>query len=618
MQGKILVIEQQPLVAEAIRQYLTEIGPQYVVVSAESVSQGMDVIRRDVVDLVVSEHQGPGGVDGLEVLALLKNADAPVRVVLCAEPELESDRIRALSWGCTVFLIKPCPAGKLCELIFNMLQPERGYSGRIVGMKLADIIEMLCFRRESTLLTVLNENGPATLYVHEGQIIHAECQDLSGVEAVYQILEMEEGRFVSQVVLDVPGRTVFMDWQSLLMEGLRQKDEIRHALSPEDDESTGTILAAPIPRVSEAAPTEAVESESRLKVMVVDDSRFIRRIVQEIIQTDPGLVVAGYAADGREALTKLGEIHPDVVLLDWDMPVMMGSTTLMHIMIRTPCPVIVLSGFVGGVGRSPFDLLGLGAVDFLRKPQASWRKGGKADDMLRRIREACRLKYDRIRRMKVLPAIRKPAAHTGNARPARHLTIINSSVGSGGDLMRIIPALAEGLPSAFVVIHDMQIEALSAFIEYLDARSGIPVRAIESGIPLVEGICYVHPAAVPLEISVEGGTPTAVFCKNGPPAGVFDRFTASATNVFGRDVAAALLSAAQGEGLVALKSVKDAGGTTVVLDPAVNVGPAMAEAATREGLVDHVSSADGLAALLQNLLSRRDESLVSQGDSGSR
>jgi len=606
LQRKILVIEQQPLVAEAIRQYLTEIGPQYVVVSAESVSRGMDVVRRDTVDLVVSGHQGPGGVDGLEVLALLKNADAPVRVILCAEPHLESDRTTALSWGCTAYLIKPCPMSKLCELIFNMLQPERGYSGRIVGMKLADIIEMLCFRRESTLLTVLNESGAATLYVHEGQIIHAECHGLSGVEAVYQILEMEEGQFVSQVVLDVPGRTVFMDWQSLLMEGLRQKDEIRHALSREEDEVTGAAAASPAPRISEIAAAEATEPETRLKVMVVDDSRFIRRIVQEIIQTDSRLVVAGYAADGREALAKLGEIRPDVVLLDWDMPVMMGSTTLMHIMIRTPCPVIVLSGFVGGVGRSPFDLLGLGAVDFLRKPQASWRKGGKADDMLRRIREACLLRYDRIRRMKALPTIRKPAANTDTSRPARHLTIIGSSVGSCGDLMRIVPRLSEGLPTAFIVIHDMQIEALSAFIEYLDARSIVPVRAIESGAPLVEGVCYVHPAAAPLEMSVQKDAPVALFCKDDTPAGVFDRFTASATKAFGSSVTAVLLSAAQGEGLVAIKSVKDAGGATIILDPAASVGPTMPEAAAAEGLAGYVSSADGLAALLQNLLSRRE------------
>ena len=83
MQRKILVIENQPLLAEAIREYLAAIGPHYVVASAASVFHGLEVIRREAADLVVSEHQGPRGVDGLEVLALVQNADAPLRVIMC-------------------------------------------------------------------------------------------------------------------------------------------------------------------------------------------------------------------------------------------------------------------------------------------------------------------------------------------------------------------------------------------------------------------------------------------------------------------------------------------------------------------------------------------------------
>lgn len=605
MQRKILVIEKEPLLAEAIREYLAAIGPQYTVFSAASVSLGMEIIRSEASDLVVSEHQGPGSVDGVELLAHIKSAEVPVKVVLFAEPELEEDRTRALSLGCTAYVIKPCHLSKLCEFIFNMLQPERGYSGRVVGMKLSDIIEMLCFRRESTRLTVLNGKGPATLYVHEGQIIHAECHGFTGVEAVYQILEMEEGHFVSEVVLSVPGRTVFMDWQSLLMEGFRQKDEIRHALSGEEGEAIETTqekpraLSAPVPE-----PSETAAPEFRLKVMVIDDSRFIRRIVQEIIQSDPQLVVAGYAADGREALAKLEEIKPDVVLLDWDMPVMMGTTTLMHIMIRTPCPVIILSGFAGGIGKSPFDLLGLGAVDFVRKPQASWRKGGKADDLLRRIRQAHGLRHDRIRRMKALPAIRKREARPDSASVARHLTVIGSSVGSSGDLMRIVPMLPEVFPSTLMVMHDMQSEALTTFVEYLDARSLVPVRTVESGVPLLDGVCYVHSSTVPLELLAEGKIPSVVFSTETAQVDAFDQFVTSATKIFGAKVVAVLLSASEGQGLTALKAVKETGGVTVILDPEASVAPAMVEAAAAAGLADHVSSADNLAVLLDNLIRR--------------
>ena len=141
--------------------------------------------------------------------------------------------------------------------------------------------------------------------------------------------------------------------------------------------------------------------------MIVDDSRFIRKIVQEILQADPGIMVAGYASNGQEALAKIDELKPDLILLDWDMPVMKGSTTLMHIMIRSPCPVVILSGFVGGVGANPFDLLCLGGVDFLRKPQNNWRMDGRADDLVHRIKEASQIKYERIRRVKIPPPVVK-------------------------------------------------------------------------------------------------------------------------------------------------------------------------------------------------------------------
>ena len=159
------------------------------------------------------------------------------------------------------------------------------------------------------------------------------------------------------------------------MEGIRQRDEIRHALEPFPQlagepvklEHPGNGKA--LPAVHAQAQAVSAQAESAKRIMIVDDSRFIRKIVQELLQSDPGLLVAGYATNGQEALEKIDELRPDLILLDWDMPVMKGSTALMHIMIRSPCPVVILSGFVGGVGANPFDLLCLGGVDFLRKPQ---------------------------------------------------------------------------------------------------------------------------------------------------------------------------------------------------------------------------------------------------------
>ncbi len=212
--------------------------------------------------------------------------------------------------------------------------------------------------------------------------------------------------------------------------------------------------------------------------MIVDDSRFIRKIVYEILKADPSLAVAGYAANGQEALAKIDELKPDLILLDWDMPVMKGSTTLMHIMIRSPCPVVVLSGFVGGVGANPFDLLCLGGVDFLRKPQSNWRMDGRADDLVRRVKEACGIKFERIRRVKTpSPIKQEPPSQTTRA-PAKFLSVFGSFIGGCSDLIRVIPLLPEDLGCAVVVVHDMQQEVIAAFVDYLDRRSRIQCPAI--------------------------------------------------------------------------------------------------------------------------------------------
>jgi two-component system chemotaxis response regulator CheB len=171
------------------------------------------------------------------------------------------------------------------------------------------------------------------------------------VEAFYEMLGWEAGEFLSQVVFTFPADP-FMDWQSLLMEGIRQRRDPPCTRSLSSDGRRPVKLEHPngkaLPPVPAQAQAVSAQAESAKRIMIVDDSRFIRKIVQELLQSDPGLLVAGYATNGQEALEKIDELRPDLILLDWDMPVMKGSTALMHIMIRSPCPVVILSGLSVG------------------------------------------------------------------------------------------------------------------------------------------------------------------------------------------------------------------------------------------------------------------------------
>jgi two-component system chemotaxis response regulator CheB len=605
---RILIVESEKILTQFLRDYLEQYGRDYRIDEARSVDEALETIADDSIDLVVAEHQGSEGLDGLHLLGAIQETGIALRVILIAEAILEVDRARALSAGCVAFLLKPLDDEKTAELIFNMLQPIQGFTGRLVGMKLEDVIQMFCYRKDSSLLLILHGDDVGTIYVDNGGIIHAACDSMSGVEAFYEIVGWESGEFLSQVVLTVPPRTLFMDWQSLLMEGMRQRDEIKHALGPvttvEAVSSDYTVPGNGEARqaVEAADLTSEQEDAPAKRIMIVDDSRFIRKIVQEIIQSDAGLSVVGYATNGQEALSKIDELKPDLILLDWDMPVMKGSTTLMHIMIRSPCPVVILSGFVGGVGANPFDLLCLGGVDFLRKPQNNWRTDGRADDLVRRIKEACRIKFERIRRVKIPAVIATDTDKSVDPKPARFVSVFGSATGGCTDLIRIIPFLKEDFPSALIVLHDMQQGAIGAFVDYLDRRSQIQVRPLEPGEPLAQSVCYVHPVAVPLELVRETGTVFAKFLSDLTSEKILDHFLISASKVLRENLIAVLLSGGPDRGIEGLRAVKQVEGITVVQDPMSSVDPRMAEAAINEGIVDYTCLADNLAETFQNLI----------------
>jgi two-component system chemotaxis response regulator CheB len=599
---KILIVETEQIIGEYVADYFAAADAEYRVIHAYSVPEALQKIGSEDVDLVFVDHQGAVGIDGLKLLQGIAKMDTAVRVVLGAEDHLEQDRIPALANGASSFLVKPFSQEKLAELLFNMLQPQQGFTGRVVKLRLEDVIQMFCYRKDSTLITILNNQNEGRIYIHDGGIVHAEWDSMDGVEAFYEIIGWDGGEFLSQIVLQVPPPTVFIDWQSLLMEGMRQKDEIRHALAPApgdggSQEGSRRLRTVDVP---ELAPWSGQEGVKR--IMIVDDSRFIRKIVQEIVESDSSLHVAGYATNGQEALARIDELKPDLILLDWDMPVMKGSTTLMHIMIRSPCPVVVLSGFVGGVGANPFDLLCLGGVDFLRKPQNNWRIDGRADDLVRRVKEACRIKFERIRRVRIPPQIQQTKAIETAFRAPKFLVVIVSSTGGCADLIRFLPLLPEDLSATMVVLHDMQTEAIGAFVDYLDRRSQLKIQVLEPGTPLASGICYIHPALVPVELSREGGSISVKALSDPPVLPAPDHFLVSASEVMGRNVLASLLSGGENWGIEGLKAVKKAHGITLVQDPLNSTDPRMAERALRAGVANFKCAADNMAGTIKNLI----------------
>ena len=134
-----------------------------------------------------------------------------------------------------------------------------------------------------------------------------------------------------------------------------------------------------------------------IKVLVVDDSAFMRRQLTAILEADPKLTVIGTARNGEEALTKLKELEPDVITLDINMPVMDGLTALTYIMLERPTPTVVISSLTHEGALATFEALELGAVDFVAKSSGtvSLDIRSMSEEIVTKVRNAARARLRR-------------------------------------------------------------------------------------------------------------------------------------------------------------------------------------------------------------------------------
>jgi two-component system chemotaxis response regulator CheB len=227
------------------------------------------------------------------------------------------------------------------------------------------------------------------------------------------------------------------------------------------------------------------------KILIVDDSAFIRKAIRGMFAADPDLQVIGEAQNGREALEMIPELNPDLVTLDINMPVMDGLTTLKHIMIQFPRPTVMFSTLTKEGARETFDALRYGAVDFLQKP--SNRKTEKIDDqkriILEKIKAAVAVEMDTVR---YLRRTANPGCGPDQASPnCEGLIGLGASEGGYSAFLKIIPQLRPELPVAYLGVLHANLENIDAFVDYLDEYCAMPILRAVDGAEVMAGVFYL-------------------------------------------------------------------------------------------------------------------------------
>jgi len=340
----------------------------------------------------------------------------------------------------------------------------------------------------------------------------------------------------------------------------------------------------------------------RIRVLVVDDSALMRKLIPAILARESSIEVVGTAMDGAFALKKIEELQPDVVTLDLDMPRMDGMETLRLIMRRAPLPVILFSTHSKEGGYATLKALAHGAVDFLAKPKdaAAGHLEGIADQLIAKIKVA-----KRAAGRKLPPVVldEKPAPKKGTraALPPRRVVAIGISTGGPNALQFVLSQIPADFQSTIIIVQHMPEGFTEMFARRLDECCALEVQEARSGDLLLAGRVLICPGNRHIMVRRMPRGDMVVLSDSPPVNGhrpSADVLFHSVSQEFGLTVVGVLMTGMGDDGAEGLGAIKAAGGMTIAQSEDTCVVSGMPRAAILKGYANKIIPLDGIAAYL--------------------
>jgi two-component system, chemotaxis family, protein-glutamate methylesterase/glutaminase len=343
----------------------------------------------------------------------------------------------------------------------------------------------------------------------------------------------------------------------------------------------------------------------KIRVLVVDDSALMRKLIPQILEADSSIEVVGTAMDGNFCLKKIEELRPNVVTLDLEMPGMNGIDTLKEIMRSHPVPVIVVSSHSTEGASVTLKALGMGAFDFVAKPQdVSAHMAETATELIAKIRAAADCKNVRQAIFRApAPKEKIPAA---KATPSK-LVAIGISTGGPQALEYLLAQLPADFPGAIVVVQHMPEGFTDMFARRLDELCSLTVKEAQSGDMLLAGRVLICPGNRHMKVKRLAMGDLVILNElervNGHRPSV-DVLFQSVAEEFGSLAIAVLMTGMGDDGAQGLGAVKKAGGVTIAQSEESCVVFGMPKAAIERGYATRIVALDGLSSALQALCGR--------------
>ncbi len=348
-----------------------------------------------------------------------------------------------------------------------------------------------------------------------------------------------------------------------------------------------------------------------VKVLIVDDSAFMRNALSNMLSSDPEIQVIGKARDGVEGIELVEKLRPDIVTMDVEMPRMDGITALKHIMEKNPVPVIMVSSLTVEGAKVTLDALDLGAVDFIPK---------NLSDLSINIVKIREILLDKIKQIakkgivkkRVRPStapvkhIEVPKSMPVRATGERRINLVSIGTSTGGPkaLQEIIPKLPKDFPAPIVIAQHMPPNFTGPFAERLNQLSQITVKEAEEGEPLKNGVAYIAPGRGHMRVKRPRGIETVIAISENKEEFIYrpsvDALMSSVAEFFPGRALGVILTGMGNDGLKGLTALKKTGGRIFAQNEETCVVYGMPKAVVDAGIADKVLSIEEMAGEIIN------------------
>ncbi len=346
-----------------------------------------------------------------------------------------------------------------------------------------------------------------------------------------------------------------------------------------------------------------MQSETKkIRVLVVDDSALMRKLISNLLEKDPELEVIATAIDGCFALTKVEQLQPDVVTLDVDMPRMDGLTALAEMVSKHRVPVIMLSSLTTRGAALTIQALEKGAVDFVCKPSGTARLPELANELVSKIKSAARTNVLALSRSaQADPPIRKKPALARLRRGHGKVVAIGASSGGPHALRHLLPRVPSDLDAGIVIVQHMPESFTAMLAQWLNEICEIEVKEAESGDLALPGRALIAPGSLHMkvhrtpqgcEVLLEGGS-----LVNGHKPSV-DVLFRSVAGEYGALATGIIMTGMGSDGAQGLGEIKDAGGHTIAQDKTSCAVYGMPRIAVERGYANTIVPLNEMASYL--------------------